>query len=577
MRSKIITVSIALALAGALVAPASAAQAASGTVSGTVEYKGKPVAGIPVGWFKPATGSYRVVTTASDGSYSLDLPGAGQEYVLFGNLNMENRKQSRGNKDYVGVFYGDGDTRDYAYQTIDPYTATATADEVDIELAKPGRIIGTDPKLADELMTLETMGGTQVMSASTDSFGYMSIPNLVPGQYRVTSSAVEYDIPETILTVESGEITKFTPHAFTGGVISGVVTGAGGKPAKGVEVVAHESPKGKYDNRAQTDVTDSKGRYSLPHLFDDEYRLTFGYRGASSNGKTGDKGYVPESEVITGITADSRIVRNATLATGGRFRGTFANTATSYNTVTLVTSTGTVIPEIDGYGVDGAFNFGSLPTGKYTAYFSNGVGTKFGKKTFTITAGSTTELGKIVRDKTGFSFTGTIADFSSSQVDRTGVLLTKKGGPSYAAFPHNSGRFSAVGLVPGTYSVEIFSHGRDPREYTVSVTRNTTKTVALGHTWGSVSARFTVDGLAIPSGDLTLGHDWSDAYGSQIKDGAWKFSAPSGTYGALNFLSTTSVFQANSPNWLTFPDGALPVTVTGGTKKNLGAITLEAH
>ena len=387
MRSKITTVAIGFALVRAFFAPASAAQAASATVSGTVEYKGKPVAGILVGWFKPGTGRYRSVKTANDGTYSLDLPSAGQEYdVVFS----------------------------------------------------------------------------------------------IPGQ--------------------------------------------------------------------------------------------------SSDEKNGDKGYLPESTEVTGVTETSKIIHNAVLATGGRVRGKFPNTSTeSENTLTLLGPDGKVLNGDYFYPVDGAFNVGSLKSGSYTAYFTNHVGSEYGKRSFTVKAGKTTELGKITRTKKGVSLSGTVPNFNQAPTGYyTTLWATKVGGPNYFSYVDSKGKYSVKGLVPGTYKIQVFSEGREAKVYSLKVTKNTVKTLSVGTKWGSVKATFSVDGLPVPKGTLDLGERFND-WAGPIADGAWKLTAPSGTYKTIAQFETTSVFQANSPNWLTLPEGMLSVTVRAGTTKNLGPVALTAH
>ena len=580
MKSRITTVAIALALVGAFAAPASAAQAASATVSGTVEYEGTPIRGVVVGWFKPSTGTFKTATSGSDGGYSLELPGSGQKYVLFANLDMTNTKQTRVKKNYVGVFYGDGDERDFAYQTVDPYTASATADAVDIELAKPGSIFGTDYHLKNQPVELQTLGGTTVDS-SIDDQGNMDFSNLVPGKYRVVTN-IDYDygygVTDEVLTVESGEDTRFDAGVFSGGYISGTATNSSGKPAAGVEVTLTPTFSGSDPDHTTTDVTDSKGKYSFRHLHGSSYDVTFSRAGNTSNQKTGDRGYLAETEEITGITETSKIVHDVTLATGGRVRGEFASTSKdSENTITLLNANGTVINGDYYYPVDGKFTFGSLKSGRYTAYFTNHVGSKYEKKSFTVTAGKTTDLGTIKRTSKGVSLSGTVSNFDPAFASYySSVQATKVGGPNYYAYIDKHGKYSLKGLVPGTYTVRVFVEGREDKGYTVSVTSNTNKTLAVGTKWGTVKAKLTVDGSVIPKGVLSLGERYN-FWSGQFSKGAWSITAPAGSYGRIGWFSTTAVFQGKSPYWLTLPDDTLPVTIKAGTTKDLGTIALAAH
>lgn len=578
MKTKITTAAIALALVGAFAAPASAAQAASATVSGTVEYHGAPVAGILVGWFKPSTGTYKVVTSGADGSYSLPLPGAGQKYVMYGNLKLDDAAQGRGDKKYVGVYYGDGDTRDYAFQTLDRYTAASADDTLDIELAKPGSISGLDTNLNGDF-TLQNLGGGDVkeMTDATESLGFS---NLFPGQYRIVPSSPyrSQRVSDDVITVTEGAQTVYAPNPQDGGEIKGVVSDSTGKGIRNIFV----SATGPGDDLEDSDYTytDSQGRYHLRNLHSSSYTVTFG---SPATIAAGQRGYVMKEQTVEGITEDVTTRVNVSLKTGGRIRGTLPDaTGTGYVGLTLVGPAGDII-ETDQYVQEGSFTYGSLPTGTYTLYSTKDGSSKYRKATFTVTAGKTVDLGTFSRTTTGRLVSGTVTALPAGWAKGEPVYVSASADdrPSAYARVHSNGTYSLKGVVPGTYTVTVGRSGHEDSTATVTVTANRTKTLKLGKRFGTVTADVTIAGVPVPAGELYLSNEESRypayAFYASIADGRLSAEAPARSYDTVDYLMVPDLFQANSPYWIALPDGALPITVTAGEDKDLGTIALDVR
>ena len=572
MRSKIATVALALALVGAFVAPASAAQAAEATVSGTVLYRGEPVADIPVGWFVPSTGSYKVVDSAADGSYELTLPAAGQKFVVFGNLDMKNAKQTRGDKNYVGVFYGDGDSRDYAFQTLKKYTANAASKDLAIELAKPGSIYGIDKLLARENVQLENLGGTPMDKyTEADSDGQFELTNLVPGKYRLRQPGGYGNVSVThaIITVREGELTTVTPRVASGGVIKGVVTDSKGKPIAGVYVEA--SAKGEHP---APDYTDSKGRYTIAHLRGTSYVVTAGRIGLIQ----GSKGYIPRSTKVSGVKNAATVTRNVSLKTGGRVLLTLTKSGSkAVEEYRLIGPDNELVyPDYDSATATSA-RYGSLPSGKYRIYAFNNTKSRYSAKTITVRAGKTTDVGRLAATAKATSLKGTVTA-TGPVGDETVVRARSSSGLEFYSYIGSTGKYRLPAVVPGKYSVAVFAPDRAASTRTVNITSARSKNLAAGAHYGKVTAVLTSDGRAVPSGHLTFG-DTADGdvrqTSAEITNGRYSAFGRSGSYKAIVWFEDDALFQGNSPYWAELPASALPFTLKTEKTTNLGTLALR--
>jgi len=575
MRSKITTVAIALALVGAFAAPASAAPTAP-TVIGVVAYHGTPKAGIRVGWFSPSDQSYASVVSAADGSYSLPLPAAGSDYVLYSNLEMKKLKQSRVSKGYVGVFYGEDDTRDFAVQTLEPYEAGTASDEVDIQLAKPGSLLGLGDAFMDQYVYLTTLGGTVVRGTEGEE-ERVYFSNLVPGDYqiKVANETGDATALEQVFTVTDGQITEFSLDSLASGRVSGVVTGSG-KKLEGVLVTA--VPFGETDETDETETlyaqTNSQGRYTFAGLRKSSYTLTFG-----SNGSIGLKGWVQESTVVTGVNNDTTVQSNATLAVGGRIRATVLKSASSrHNTFTLVRPDGITIDH-EPWNASETQNFGNLASGKYTLYFTNSRSDRYGKATVTVKAGKTTDIGTFSRTKDGVTIVGSINGLGSGATTKNiRVDASAPGLPPYSDMELNGkGGYKLAGVVPGTYTLEVGAPGREVgfREFTAKQRASNNAGIVAGPKVGKVHATLNVNGRPIGYGYLGFRGDSDDTILGEFVKGVFHGTGAAGTYDEVSDFWYGDPFQANSPYWLALPKGTLPITLTSGATNKLGTLELD--
>ena len=574
MRSKITTVAIALALVGAFVAPASAAQAASATVSGTVEYHGAPVAKILVGWFVPTTGAYKAVTSATDGSYSLALPAAGTKYVLFGNMKMENVKQTRGNTRYVGTFYGEGDERDYAFQTVEPYVATGDADVVDIPLAKPGAINGKDSRLKGHFVQLKNLGGFSTpMFTEAGYQGAFTIKNLVPGQYRLNQPHYEdyVSVTDEIITVAEGETTTIDPKTVKGGRIEGVVTDSKGKPIKDVLVSVTATGKDSLPSVR----TDSTGFYRLAGLESGTYRVHYGNEGESGSGSFGAKGYVERSRVAPAVTVGTTVSQNISLSRGGRIIVTLKKTSNDSENVRLVGPEGETIWASDNiYGTSSA-SYGSLASGTYKVYTWSTTKLRSSATTVKVTANKTYDLGTPKQNKKAFVLKGHLA--GSGIAEQHYIFATSSQGFGYVGYANANGDYRIPGMIPGKYTIEAVAPGYSVGNHTVTMTKNLTRDFARGAKYGKVSVGFTTAGAPVRSARLIMLKDSRDQLDGTMVGGRIVASAPAGKYDETDYFTVEDQFQAKSPYWAEIPASSLPFQLKSGTTANLGVIPLIVH
>lgn len=563
----------ALALLAGTLAPVTAAQAANGFVSGTVEYDDAGVGNIMVGWFKPSTGTYKVVRTEEDGSFEVRLPGAGAEYVLFANLSMKDLKQNLGTNRYVGTFYGKGDKRDYAYQVLTPYTSTGGSDTVTLDLVKPGKISGTSKLLAGRPVQLQHLGGTYIEyngpgEEAGSGVGDFSFDRLVPGKYRLAAAPFDDEFRRYLsstITVTSGKTTVISPKPKVGATIYGTARTSDGSPAKGVRVSATNSDGAFYA------TTNKNGRYELRALDPArKYRVTFGGVGTSDS-----RLYVEESVIVDGLKDDTKTRQNAVLVQGARLVGDIAQaTSRSTTSVTLVNSAGESVIEETPYGGYGdGFTLDGIPSGTYDLTVVDTGRNRWVTKSVKLTAGTKLDLGSVSLTKVGATLTGTLTP--KSGYDRS-VRLTSTKKPAYLAFPDTNGTYTITGIVPGTYVLAGFAPEYEGSSTRVKVTGTTTRNITAGTKYATISGTLTSGGAPVAGVRFTAGSSSTYMDATTRADGSFTATGPGGTY-RLDYFKSSRMFQTRSPYWAEFPASREKFTVNPGKDRNLGEIKLTVR
>jgi len=568
MKSRWMAAVVALVVAVGVVAPATSAQAA-GTVRGTVSWHGTAVSGITVGWYKPSSGSYKTTKSAANGSYSLRLPGSGQKYVLFANLSFKHTALARITSSYVGVFYGAGDKRDFAFQTLSTYKSKSAGDSVNIELVKPGSISGTDPLLKGKIVYLQNFGGQQVGSDATAAGdGGFAFFGLVPGRYRLGNGS-PYDILSVNsdpIVVTEGVRTVVDPEATEGAIIQGTATTAGGAPAADVYVEASNAT-----GVADSTYTDSAGKYRLKLLTKSAYRVSFG-TAEQSVAKT----WVPQSSIVSGVAAGTPVTHNVTLQQAGRINGTvtFASKTKYYDHMAYVAnSTGTIVAS-SYVSKTGAFSVSGLGTGNYTVTVTNSATGKYVKKSAALTVGKTVTLTGVSLTSTGAKLSGTVSGVSSAKYDYDNyVFLDSPSRPSVGKHYGKNGKFSLIGIVPGTYTVSVYATGRVTKTYPLTISASTTKNFAPGALYGNVKGKLTLKGKTITTAVTAIGSSPDNYLFFDLAKSRFTASGPAGKY-TVKDIDSSKLFQPKTPLWVEFPKAKSPFSMVSGKTKNLGTVKL---
>lgn len=568
-RSKaILGAGLTLVLAGALLSPVSAAYAANGTLSGTLTRGGEPAEGVLVGWFKPSTGTSKFVFTDADGKYSVGLPGAGAEYIVSVNATEENDDFDREVSTIPAVYYGKGDSRDFAHQKLTPYTSTGSDDTVNLTITEPATIHGASKAFAKSTVYLENQNGDYVDSDNTGSDGKYEFTYLVPGTYTV----VGYDTKErTYLpwrhttTVAAGQNKKLSSSSTLrrGGVVKGRIT-SGGKPVAGKYVTVTKA--GALDSY-WTDKTDKDGYYRISGFSSGSYNVQ-----AGGPEETRSARYVHTSSRVT-LTAGKSTKKNLALIKGGKIFATITGEgSSSYTEVYLkgaqndteayfhLTGSGQRTLEVSG-----------LASGSYRLVAVDSEGKSYSKKTVTVSAGKTSSLGSFSLSKKTITVKGTVSGGSSSGYRYVSIT----GATGYSVFDsaNSAGKFTVKGVVPGASTISVAAKNREVRTYSATFTGSVSRAYTVGPAQGHVTGTFRLAGEPV---DASLAWDAASGYyiNPYVENGTLKAGyGDAGSYDHGEILIYNS-FQSKSPYYVTLPSKAREFTLSNGKTTKLGTINL---
>jgi len=541
---------------GALI-PATAAQAAEVTVTGTVSYGSSPVSDIRVGWFSPSTGESNATYSEQDGTYSLTIPADVSKYYLSLNLYTDDGYSSIDQRTYNGEYIGTNG-QDYLYQTRTAWN-TPTAAVVNPKLSKPGSITGTSKALAGESLALETLGGGFIDNIEVNSNGSFSGPNLIPGRYLLESFGAKGYLPFTTksIVVAPGKATTVSLAPSKGATIKGVVKSAG-KIVKGVDVYA----MGTYEqNQAKTD---SKGAYTISGLKGGKYDLWIG-SGYNSN-------YVQKSLKVSGVKVGSPKTVNVTLAKGSKITGTVKLTsgAKSFQ-VTALNSKKQHVNSVYVSSKSKKFSIGSLPGGKYTLEVTDSNGKKYGSKSVTVKAGKSKSAGKIKLTKKLVTLSGVVPGAKSGNVS-----VGSSGGSYYSDSAISSkGTYKVTGIVPGKLIIGIYAQGFANKTVNISVKKSTKKNLSKGAALGKVTGRIQIGGVDVEyaNGDLLKGSNYVGFLDAE--DGKFEEYLPSGTITIDSFDINDDQFQYGAPFYYDLPSAKKSFKISAGKTTALGTFNLE--
>lgn len=315
------------------------------------------------------------------------------------------------------------------------------------------------------------------MYGQTDASGHYVMEGLAPGDYLVGFSqcnglnAVNYVLPVywpgsgniSVLppvVVTAGKVTAGISVALkTGGVVSGTVSSATGKPLAGVCVFV-EARQGFFGGTA---VTGANGSYSVVGVATGTYIAVFqpcsGQNYASQPWKGGATFAVKAGKTTTGISA---VLQAGAEISGAVVSSTGAPLSALCVVISLKTTTFIETQEAGPYGFGGSFSLPGLAAGRYAVGFSGScMGQNYattswdGGKYFNLTAGEHISVALTLAP--GGLITGTVTSQAGKPI--SGVCVTAiQQSPTLIGIGFTfalGGSYQLAGLDSGPYSVQF--------------------------------------------------------------------------------------------------------------------------
>lgn len=562
MATRLLMAIATVAIAAGALAPVSTAEAATSTISGIVNYKGAPASNIVVGWVEPLTGAFDFVRSASDGTYTLDGPETGHEFVVYANLGMKNFAQSIQSYSYLGSFYGAGNERSYIYQTLTPYIGGQAA-TVSVDLAKPATLTGSDPALAGLHLALTTVGGTPVELAHkapdvlVDETGAFTIGNLIPGAYvlKNPSPARFAGVRSEPIEMSEGTTTTIDPAIDYGSTITGHVVDNERNRLANVRVEAAAL------GTSSVTHTDRKGNYTLKALAHTSYRVRVGGIENSTTALVARSG-----QYVERLTPGSTRRLNIKVSLGARLEGEVP--ADSHTTVTLSNSRNDVVWKWNS-SVRATFSSSGYPSGDYTLRLVSRSAEKYLTKRITLRRGKTTSLGLLTPARDTITISGALAGRSFAAGDS--LTMRSRIGVSGWLQSTENGSYVIAGLVPAKYSLALRSPNRRPHIYgELKLAMSRTLDIRFGKPNSLVTARFSLEGKA-PAGQLHLDNG-ADVRSLAFVDGLLSRRLPAGNY--LAEPEVANAFPRSSPFWISLPPSRQVIKVRKSFDRDVGNVAL---
>ena len=452
---------------------------------------------------------------------------------------------------YLGEWYDD-QTASGSATGVKVVAGTATAD-VNASLTTGGTISGRitaangGAPIRGACVDVSSNGGLSFASSTTtyygkacsDSTGNYTLRGVPTGSYLVGfRSSVGNFLPQwfngksgsgaaDMVQVTNGATTGSIDAALlTGGIVSGTVTADDSdEPLTGACVAVSSSNPYFYGSAC----TGTDGRYSIDRIPAGSYQVRF----SPPNGTA----YLPQWHANKTSAATANLVAvspgstagsiDAALVTGGTITGTVRSEKDNSVLVgACVTATrvppGTLVPygASDCTGSDGTYEITGLEAGDHLVQFQPAYNTNFIPEFFdnaaTVSTATpvavslgATRSGLDARLAVGGSITGTVTDrITGDPLPSTYVSVTSVGvGPiwSHWASTDSEGRYAAIGLRAGTYTVGFSSYfSTDP---TISY---------LPQWFDNVATPADANGVTVTAGEATENINARMARGGRI-------------------------------------------------------------
>jgi len=530
----------------------------TGSITGTVTGPGgAPLAGVQVHAIRSDyTWSDVYGLTAADGSYTVPGLAAGSYKVEFDPPSGVN---------LAPEYWRDAVT--WSAATPVSVSAGATVAGIDVQLAAGATISGTvtapggAPVAGVGVFASGACGGWcggYAYTAADGSYAITGLPansytvkfsapsgvNLAPEYWRdaVTSSAAT-----PVIVTAGATVAGIDVQLAAGGTISGTVTGPGGFPLAGVDVLAGPF----YDSPAGSALTAADGSYTITGLVAGSYTVKF-YPPSGVNlapeywrDAVTSSAATPVSVTVGGTVSGI----NAQLAVGGTITGTVTGpggTALSGVSVTAW-GPGGIWSSADT-AADGTYTITGLPAGSYTVEFYRPWGvnllgeywqdaaTSDAATPVSVAAGGTVS-GISAQLAVGGTITGTVTGPDGTALSGVSVTAWGGGGSSGSADTAADGTYTIIGLNTGSYTVEFEPEDSSlaPEYWQDAATSSSAMRVGVtaGGTVPGIDARFELAAGPV-SGMVT------DASGAAVSHVSVEVVDGAGTVVPLGWNSTDS-------------------------------------
>ncbi|HEV3344423.1 MAG TPA: carboxypeptidase regulatory-like domain-containing protein [Pirellulales bacterium] len=515
-----------------------------GTISGTVTGPGGLVAGAAVSAIG-ADGNGFSAVSGSDGTFTI-AGLSGQVYTVGATA--------------PGLVAADIDNVSL--------TAGGTVTGVHLTLTRAGSLSGQLTSSVDgspaPSVVLTFQSGVNKFTAVSDTGGKVSVSNLPPGTYTITTADSTAMTTSTTATVSAGVVTSFTLVVAPPGQVSGTVTNATtGKPLANVVVYAANA-----GGLIASTVADSNGAYQLTGFDAGTYQIVVGDLGSPGVARSA----VTLSSGHTTATANfnvnvAGIVSGTVFQAGGVTPISGAQVALAQSRVLLETTT---------TDANGNYSFVLVAAGSYQLEAAS-AGVAFPAITGVALSGGAVVAGRnfvagsqvidgVVHDAgTAQPIAGAIITVTRADA---GLTLTQVATLTSGA----DGSFQVTGLTPGSYHVLAQAAGYAAARQTLTVTSGTAANATFNLSVGSTlegTIRDDATGASLANAAVTLVGAGSSLTTTIVTDATGSYEFGGLATGAYSLVVTASGYETVVAHQLAVGQGVNPLN------EALGAATTQ--
>lgn len=401
--------------------------------------------------------------------------------------------------------------------------------------------------------------------AITNSAGTFSWDKVSPGTYTISASYAGYktsSVTDVVVTIGGTvdniivpELEKAT-YSITGKILlEGMESGF-----EGTSILIKNSST--LESVANT-VTGTDGTFTVSDIQPGEYVLTITHSGYLTNNGT---------IVLVGTSPISVIDDIVLINAAGMVSGTVKMESAAENAgITILTisttdskKTYSTVTDSNGYYSIGGVTPGSYKVQATKSGFNNGY-----SDSFSVTAGTKTEISEILLSISQRSLFGTVTLEGKSDYAGIKITATNIKNPTriYSALSNSSGIYALTGMTPGEYILTYSYEGYVTfTGSSISLESDSSKEVdaaELKKATGKITGIVNLEGCTDHSGILVSLVGTEETYVTE-SDGSYEFTVPSGNYaGGVRFSREDYQLTAKAD------------TITVLTDSTYGVLTVE--